>query len=73
MRLASNEQRERAYIRRWSAARKLQLPSWWRALAPGKSAKFWHRVENIRKEAGVPRYDYSGISYIVDQLLRSES
>lgn len=64
----SNEQREAVYQARYRRAKKLQLPSWWRELAPGRGIRFWLQVEMLRKEAGVPRYDYSGISYIVEQL-----
>ena len=65
MRRGSNVQRE------WNQERKVRVPSWWLGLAPGRSARFWGRVENIRKESGVHRGDTSGISYIVDRLIRS--
>jgi hypothetical protein len=48
--------------------RKLRLPSWWMALAPGRPAGFWVRVERERLAAGVSRADHSAISYIVNRL-----
>lgn len=48
--------------------RRLRLPSWWMALAPGRPAGFWVRVERERLAAGVSRCDHSAISYIVNRL-----
>lgn len=65
MRRRSNEQLDAS---KWNRLRKVSVPSWWLALAPGKGSRFWGKVESMRKEAGVHRGDYSGIAYIVDQL-----
>jgi hypothetical protein len=64
----SRELKEARFYKRVMNAKKLQLPSWWRALAPRQGPRFWSTVEKMRKEAGVARGDVDGITYIVNQL-----
>lgn len=68
MQRSSSGSRESLYLQRWEQSKTLTLPSWWRKLAPGMGPRFWHKVETIRKDAGVSRSDTSAISYIIDQL-----
>lgn len=67
----SAARRDATISARWRNSRKLSIPSWWLRLAPSKGPAFWRRVEAMRKESGVDRSDYSGISYIVNISSRS--
>ncbi len=76
MQQRSNEQleeRAKQYAKRMEKSRRLQLPTWWRALAPRQGPRFWCSVEFMRKEAGVERWDTSGMQYIIDTLKRRAS
>lgn len=68
---ASSEQLERRYQRRLTQARRLQIPSWWRIHAPGRGPRFWRHVEALRKDAGVQKWDTSGMTHIITNLHRS--
>ena len=68
LRTSSQQRKVTEYLRRWHKAKVLKLPSWWNALAPGFGPRFWNQVEFMRKEAGISRADYSGISYIIIKL-----
>jgi hypothetical protein len=62
------DSKELRFHKRVANSKKLQLPSWWRGLAPTQGPRFWSTVEKMRKEAGVARGDQDGIAYIVNQL-----
>jgi hypothetical protein len=66
MRQHSSDRRERSYLRAWRKSRKLQLPSWWSVLAPGRGSKFWSAVELMRKDSGIERWDTSGMHHIIN-------
>jgi hypothetical protein len=70
MRQVSSEQLSAKYLRQWRRAKVMQIPSWWRALAPCKGVRFWNAVESMRKDSKVQKWDTSGMTYIID-LLRS--
>lgn len=56
------------YTKDMSKSKRLNMPYWWRALAPTKGPRFWRSVEALRKEAGVSRRDVDGITLIINKL-----